>query len=175
LEVGAGTGRLTNELLAKASAVTAVDISEEMLTRVRAKYPDAGKLHLFQGDAHRLDQVTGYGSFDAVVSMRMLPHIEDIVGVLRLLCAAVKPGGFVIADFWNPRSYTYWRKRGSSVYNHYVPYDEARAMLLRAGLEILAIEGAGFQSPIDLNLEFLGRTPLKRFGYSLIAVCRRPC
>jgi hypothetical protein len=102
-----------------------------------------------------------------------LPHIEDIVGLLRLLRHAVKPGGLVVTDFWNPQSYVYWRKKGSSVYNHYVTYPEAVKMLEQAGLTISAVEAAGFDNPFGLNLELLGRTPFKRFGYSLITICRR--
>lgn len=175
LEVGVGTGRLTNELLAKAETVTAVDISENMLVEVRKKYPQARNLELRCVNAHELSQIPGYGAFDAVMSFRMLPHIDNIVELLRLLRNAARPGGIIIADFWNPISYTYWKKRGSSVYNHYVTYREALIMLRNSGLELTVVEGANFQNPLNVNLELLGRTPLKRFGYSLIAICRRPC
>jgi ubiquinone/menaquinone biosynthesis C-methylase UbiE len=174
LEVGVGTGRLTNELLERAGTVTAVDISEKMLEKVRAKYLDAKNLNLRSVDAHALDRIPGYGSFDAVVSMRMLPHIEDIIGVLQLLRDAAKPSGTVIVDFWNRHSYVHWRKRRSSVYNHYVTYSEAVEMIRLSGLQLVSIEGAGFQNPLNLDLEFMGRTALKRIAYSLIAICRRP-
>lgn len=174
LEVGVGTGRLTGELLAKSFSVTAVDISENMLAQVRQKYPQANNLILLRADAHELPKIPNYGAFDAVLCMRMLPHIEDIAGLLSVLKNAVKPGGTVITDFWNRNSYVYRKKRGSSVYNNYVTYPEAVQILGDAGLEVITIEGGGFGNRLQWNLEILGRTPLKYFGYSLVSICRRP-
>ena len=74
LEVGAGTGRITGTLLDVASRVTAVDISEKMLTELGNKFRGSDRLETFAADVHRLDSVPGYGEYDAVVSLRMLPH-----------------------------------------------------------------------------------------------------
>jgi ubiquinone/menaquinone biosynthesis C-methylase UbiE len=174
LEVGGGTGRLTAELLAKSESVTVVDIAPNMLAKLKEKHPDEARLSVHVWNVFDLKKLPGYGEFDAVVSMRMLPHIEDTNTALTLLAGAVRAGGLLIFDFWNPNSYTHWKKRGAKVYNNYVSYDDAVRTLNECGLELIRFEGAGFHSPINVNLEFLGRTPLKRFAYSLIAVCKRP-
>jgi ubiquinone/menaquinone biosynthesis C-methylase UbiE len=174
LEVGGGTGRLTGELLAASDRVTVVDIAPNMLTKLRQKYGQEKRLAVHSWNVFELDRLPGYGRFDALLCMRVLPHIEDIAKALAILGGAIRPGGLVMIDFWNRQSYVYRQKRGAKVFNNYVSYDEARRILANSGLELIALEGAGFGSPWNLNLEFLSRTPLKRIAYSLVAVCRRP-
>jgi 2-polyprenyl-3-methyl-5-hydroxy-6-metoxy-1,4-benzoquinol methylase len=177
LEVGAGTGRLTNELINLSDNVTVVDNSPNMLAKLEQKYSQAvgdSKLKALLWDVYKLGTLPGYGSFDGLLSMRMLPHIEDVGNVISIMKGAVRPGGIMIFDFWNPVSYVYRKKQGASVYNNFIGYKSALSIVKSAGLELVTIEGAAFGSRLDLNLEFLGRTPLKRFAYSLIAVCKRP-
>jgi ubiquinone/menaquinone biosynthesis C-methylase UbiE len=173
LEVGGGTGRLTPELFAKADKVTVVDIAPNMLSKLQEKYPEESRLTVQVWNVFDLNKLPGYGEFDAVVSMRMLPHIEEMTRAVTVLAGSVREGGLVIIDFWNSNSYVYWKKRGAKVYNNYVSHSCALELIRSSGLELISLEGAGFGSPWNLNLEFLGRTPLRRFGYSLIAVCRR--
>lgn len=174
LEVGGGTGRLTGELLACSKQVTVVDLSERMLEKLAEKFPNKPSLKLHILNAYELGSLREYGEYDALLSMRMLPHIEDIPGVLKIFRNAVRPGGTIMVDFWNRNSYVYWKKKGSAVYNNYVNYGEAKEMITRAGLKLITFYGAGFGSPLEINLEFLGRTPMKRFAYSLVAICERP-
>lgn len=173
LEVGAGTGRLTGELLECSSHVTAVDISSKMLEELRRKYADTDRLDVRVWNAYELENLPGYGSFDALLSMRMLPHVEDITNVLRIFRDALRPGGLMMIDFWNRYSYVYWRKKGAGVYNHCVTYKEALEMIAAAELDLVAVKGAGFGAPSNINLEFLSRTPFKRFAWSLVALCGR--
>jgi 2-polyprenyl-3-methyl-5-hydroxy-6-metoxy-1,4-benzoquinol methylase len=174
LEVGAGTGRMTGELLARSEHVTAVDISPNMLEKLQQKFLGEKRLSLHEHSVYDLAAIPTYGSFDALVSMRMLPHIEDIPAVLSIFRDAIRPGGLIMTDFWNRMSYRYWKKGNSHAYNNFVTYKEALRMISGARLELVAMEGAGFSSPVDLDLEFLGGTPFKRIAFSLVAVCRRP-
>jgi 2-polyprenyl-3-methyl-5-hydroxy-6-metoxy-1,4-benzoquinol methylase len=174
LEVGAGTGRLTSELLACSKHVTVVDISPGMLERLHQRFPQETNLDLHVFNVYDLESFPEYGQFDALLSMRMLPHIKDIGNVLRILKGAVRPGGMLMVDFWNRQSYRYLKKNGAGVYNNFVSYKEARQMIADAGLELISFEGAAFGFPWDFNLEFLSRTPFKRIAYSLIAICKRP-
>ncbi|MBA3327467.1 MAG: class I SAM-dependent methyltransferase [Solirubrobacterales bacterium] len=174
LEVGAGTGRLTDELLGVADEVLAVDLSPGMLGQLRDKHPDEPRLRTQIGDVFSLHEVPGYGTFDAVLSMRMVPHLERIEDALEQLAGAVRPGGRLMFDFWNPRSYTYRKKRKAKAFIRYVDAREAKALVAGAGLELERLTGAGFKSPWLRDLEFLGSTPLWRYGWSLVALCRRP-
>jgi SAM-dependent methyltransferase len=173
LEVGAGTGRLTGELLGLVQHVIAVDISPGMLEKLQRKYAGHTALDVRILNVFDLEDLPGYGTFDGLLSMRMLPHIQEMERALGLFYGAVRPGGTAMFDFWNRNSYVHWRKRGMKAYTRCVTAAEARAMIASVGWELVSFYGAGFDAPVNLPLEFLGRTPLWRFGWSLIAVCRR--
>jgi SAM-dependent methyltransferase len=64
LELGPGAGRLTGYLDQLAAQVTAVDVSEEMVTETRRAYPG---VRVEQGDLREVSRF-GQGSFDAVVA-----------------------------------------------------------------------------------------------------------
>ena len=175
LEVGAGTGRLTNELVASCGQVTAIDISEGMLSKLRQKIR-APNLIVRKSNLYDLPQLPGYGEFDGLLCMRVLPHlagIEQATGPLQLLKQAVKPGGILVFDMWNRHSYRHMKKDGSGVYNHYVSFAEVHRYLGQNGLKLVYQIGAGVANPWGLNLEFLGRTWFKRFAFTIISVCSR--
>ena len=72
LELGTGTGNLTQKLLDRFPQSTAVgyDLSVEMLARARAKLATAGgRLQLHQGD---ISELVFPGPFDAVISAKYL-------------------------------------------------------------------------------------------------------
>lgn len=174
LEVGAGTGRLTNELLNTANHVVATDISPKMLRVLQTKYCDEARLTTQLCNVYDLQTVVGYGQYDALVSFRTVPHLRNLGTALKIFRKAVRPGGLIIVDFWNRHSYVYLRKRNSGVYNNYVTYKEVISIASGAGLKDIFVEYAGFVGPGDTSMEFLRWTPLRRFAYSLIAVCRTP-
>ena len=74
LDAACGTGRFSRALLNWGFHVTCADISHEMIEVARRQLHGAdGRLHFSRGSADALPFRNG--SFDAVVSMRFLPHI----------------------------------------------------------------------------------------------------
>jgi ubiquinone/menaquinone biosynthesis C-methylase UbiE len=96
LDVGTGTGRAALILAAGGAKVTAVDASEEMLAIARKRAAEQMlNVTFHQGDAHALE--FGDGSFDAVVSFRMLMHTPEWERCVAELCrVAVR---LVIVDY----------------------------------------------------------------------------
>lgn len=95
LDLGAGTGKLTDALLARAgTSVTAVDPDEAMLTRLRTRLPGVDS-RLGTAEAIPLPD----GSVDAVVvgtAWHWFDRSRAVPEVLRVL----RPGG-VLAVLWN--------------------------------------------------------------------------
>ncbi len=98
LELGIGTGNLTQKLLDRFPCSTAVgyDLSGEMLARARAKLTVAGaRIQLHQGD---ISQVAFDGPFDAVISAIAVHHVPppDKPILFQRLYAALRPGGVLV-------------------------------------------------------------------------------
>lgn len=104
LEVGCGTGLILGRVNDFAQAAIGVDISAAMLSRARARGLDVA-----QGSATALPFAAD--SFDCTYSFKVLPHIEDIEAALAEMARVTKPGGTVLAEFYNPWSLRYLVKR----------------------------------------------------------------
>lgn len=93
LDVGCGTGKLTQALLAKlspAGRVLAVDISARMIEVARSKLSDP-RVSWYLEDARQLP--LGDGACDRVICYSVWPHFEDRKAVLAGLGRVLKPGG----------------------------------------------------------------------------------
>ncbi|MBP2471582.1 ubiquinone/menaquinone biosynthesis C-methylase UbiE [Crossiella equi] len=102
LELGCGTGRQTLYLAEHAGAVTALDMSAEMIEQARAKAGEAGVSPEFrQGDMTAIP-LPGE-SFDIVVSMLALMHIPlaQRDDVFAEIARVLRPGGRLLLGVKN--------------------------------------------------------------------------
>ena len=97
LEVGCGTGLILGRVAEFASHASGIDLSGGML----AKAAERG-LAVAQASATELPVRTS--SVDVAYSFKVLAHIPDIAGAMAEMARVVRPGGFVIAEFYNARS-----------------------------------------------------------------------
>lgn len=97
LEVGCGTGLILHRVARSARTATGIDLSGGML----AKAAERG-LAVAQASATSLPIATA--SVDVAYSFKVLAHIPDIEGALREMARIVRPGGWVLAEFYNARS-----------------------------------------------------------------------
>jgi ubiquinone/menaquinone biosynthesis C-methylase UbiE len=140
LELGCGTGRITSVLLEIAENVTAVDISYEMIRATRSKLGDLKALNLIQSDIFELEEHLPLQAFDAVVSLRLLPHIREIDRALGIITSFAAPGGHLLFDLWNSHSLLglgrrlLGRKHVIPVFYH--TYSEMLQLIESSGLEI---------------------------------------
>jgi 2-polyprenyl-3-methyl-5-hydroxy-6-metoxy-1,4-benzoquinol methylase len=95
LDVGCGTGLLAYELSRHFDSVVAIDISEPMLAIARAKR-SAVSIEYRREDANHLALNQ---KFDLIVSHTAFHHLENLSETLRILKAALEPGGrLVVVD-----------------------------------------------------------------------------
>jgi len=93
LDVGCGTGNLTDALLARLSdsgRVVAVDIAPRMIDVARRKIDDA-RVTWHAADARRLPLADG--SCDRAVCYSVWPHFDDRAAVAAELSRVLRPGG----------------------------------------------------------------------------------
>jgi len=104
LEAGCGTGLLLERIAQFAARARGVDLSAGMLGRARAR-----GLEVVQASITALPYA--HESFDLVCSFKVLAHVADIRGALAEMARVTRPGGFVLAEFYNPISLRYLVKR----------------------------------------------------------------
>jgi ubiquinone/menaquinone biosynthesis C-methylase UbiE len=88
LEIGIGTGRISLPLAPHVGSISGVDISSQMMKRLRQKQ-NGEAIFLTQGDALALPFPDAH--FDGVVITHVLHLVSDVQAVLRELARVLKP------------------------------------------------------------------------------------
>ena len=191
LEVGCGTGLILHRAAEVARSAVGVDLSGGMLAKAAAR-----GLAVAQGSATALPIADA--SVDVAYSFKVLAHIPDIEGAMREMARVVRPGGWVLAEFYNTRSLRRLVKAlkpptaVSDTTNDehvYTRYDDARAIqrYLPPELEWVETRGIRVITPVAKVLEVpvlgaavrwaehkLADLPGARdLGGFLVACCRR--
>ncbi|GAA4430061.1 hypothetical protein GCM10023188_16200 [Pontibacter saemangeumensis] len=100
LEIGCGTGKNTLWLLEQAKQVTAVDLSEEMLAKAKAKI-NSNRVHFVQAD---VTQAWSFADslYDLVSFSLVLEHIENLGHIFHEASNALHAGGYVYIGELHP-------------------------------------------------------------------------
>ncbi len=98
LEVGCGTGLVLERLARFASHAKGIDLSPGMLEKARER-----QLDVVEGSATELPFADA--SFDVTCSFKVLAHVPDIDRALSEMARVTRPGGHIIAEFYNPLSF----------------------------------------------------------------------
>ena len=104
LDLGCGTGYpaiLAAGAVGEEGSVTALDLSEEMLSVARRKAARLGLANIIfkAGDVSALD--FGPERFDAVLSRFCLMFLPEVEGTLAEIARVLKPGGYLTAAVWS--------------------------------------------------------------------------
>lgn len=97
LEVGCGTGLVLSRIARFARSARGIDLSPKMLELARAR-----QLDVQVGDATALPFPDA--TFDVACTFKVLAHIREVDTALAEMARVVRPGGHVIAEFYNPQS-----------------------------------------------------------------------
>lgn len=94
LEFACGTGLTTVEIAPHVAFVRAIDISEKMVEKARAKLEALGLSNVELSRTDLFDPCLEEGSFDAVTAFNVLLYVEDRKAVLERIRSLLKPGEF---------------------------------------------------------------------------------
>jgi ubiquinone/menaquinone biosynthesis C-methylase UbiE len=97
LEVGCGTGLILGRAREFARRAVGIDLSAGMLAKAASR-----GLEVVQASATDLPIATG--SVDVAYSFKVLAHVPDIRLAMSEMARVVRPGGWVLAEFYNTRS-----------------------------------------------------------------------
>jgi ubiquinone/menaquinone biosynthesis C-methylase UbiE len=127
LEIGCGTGKNTEWLLQKAERLTAVDLSEEMLSKAREKVRSP-KVEFVQADINS-DWNFTEKKFDLVGFSLVLEHIQNLDHIFKEAFKKLEDGGYLYIGELHPfKQYTGSKARfetGEGIhivqcYNHHI-------------------------------------------------------
>lgn len=162
LEVGCGTGLLLARFASFARAAKGIDLSEGMLEKAKERGLDVRV-------ASATDLPFPDASFDVACSFKVLAHIQPIERALSEMARVVRPGGHVLAEFYNPNSLRFVAKKlaGPLSVGHktdeshvFTRFDAPDAVerLTPAGMELVATRGIRIVTPAAFAL----RVPIVR-------------
>lgn len=192
LEVGCGTGLILERIARRSARAVGIDLSPGMLERARERGLD---VHEASATALPFSDA----SFDLVCSFKVLAHVPDIDVALSEMARVTRPGGRVVAEFYNSRSIRHLVKRlkpatrigaatATTDEDVYTRYDSLEDILAYApdGLALERVDGIRMLSPVAtlFNLPVLGpvwtaveraagRSPLRHLGGFLVVTWRR--
>jgi SAM-dependent methyltransferase len=98
LECGAGTGLLLERFGRFARSARGIDLSPGMLAKAHARGLDVR-------EASVTDIPFDDGRFDVTCAFKVLPHVHEVGKALAEMARVTRPGGVVIAEFYNPLSF----------------------------------------------------------------------
>ncbi len=190
LEVGCGTGLLMQGLKNHARSISGIDLSSGMLRHARERGHE-----VVQSNATRIPFKDE--SFDLVYSYKVLAHIPQIEQALAEMSRVLKPGGFLVAEFYNAlslRRLAKWvggpgkisdQRTEADIFTRWDTPDQVLGYL-PAELTFHAWQGVRVFTPtasvFDLPLmdkilpaaeKLVMTSPLSKFGGFLIAICRK--
>lgn len=151
LDVGAGTGRISIPLARAGAEVTALDVSEEMLGKLRMKNKE---LRIVIGDAESLPFPNDY--FDIVVAAFLIVHLQDPARFFDEAYRTLKDNGLLLVTNINQRKPPEVKtKTGPIVIESYYHRPEHVRLMLESlaftiEQEIFVWEGEGWINQIIL-------------------------
>lgn len=173
LEVGCGTGLILDRVAQFAAYAAGLDLSSGMLSRAVER-----GLDVLQGSATALPYADD--SFDVTYSFKVLPHVEDIETAMSEMSRVTRPGGHVLAEFYNPRSLRYLVKvlkppsaisnqtSDEAVYTRYDSVDDVRDYL-PPELELVGVRGIRIVTPVSFLHSVPGLSGVIRAAERLLA------
>lgn len=172
LDIGCGTGELTNRMHEMGLDVVGIDFSNAMLNMAKKKYPH---LSLYIKDASKF---TMFDSYDVVFSNAVFHWIENQEGLIHSIVDVLKLGGTLLCEFGGSKNTECIHKVLGKVfslighkYRHsfYFPTVEDYCNRLEShGLQV--VEANYFDVPVRLNKQEDIRKWLYRYHMKALQV-----
>jgi ubiquinone/menaquinone biosynthesis C-methylase UbiE len=176
LEVGCGTGLLLRRIAGFARSARGVDLSPGMLAHARER-----GLDVLEGSATALPFPDA--SFDVACSFKVLAHVQQIDLALAEMARVIRPGGYALAELYNPMSFRGLAKRlgpagkisdkndERAVFTRFDPPWRVAAMA-PAGTRLIASRGIRIVTPAAVVMRVPVLGPALRFAER--ALCDSP-
>jgi len=182
LEVGAGLGFFSRRMQDRGAVVTASDIGEGLLSRIK----ESVGCRCEQVDALSLAQHFGKDRFDVVLSSECIEHTPDPLEAVRQMAAVLKPGGWLSLStpnvVWYPlvRAATLLKLRPFDGLENFSTFGTLRKTLKASGVDVVEEYGLHL-FPFQVPLHGLSRwcdghfQPLRKCMINVCVLGRKAC
>jgi ubiquinone/menaquinone biosynthesis C-methylase UbiE len=138
VDLGAGTGFITEGLLASDVRVIAVDQSESMLEALRRKFPWPDRVECRTGEAESLPIADR--QVDGCLANMYLHHVERPLMAIREMVRVLKPGGRVVVTDLDTQDVSSWFREAGLTHVRVVGLgDECSAASMTGGNAAISI------------------------------------
>ena len=139
-DIGAGTGFITEALLARGSDVVAVDQSQRMLDYMKQKFSTAGGVqYIVGGDS---DLGIDDESVDYVFANMYLHHVADPPAAIRAMTDILRPGGVLVITDVDEHDFEFLREEHNDRWLGFAR-DFVAGWFRDAGLHDVVVDGVG--------------------------------
>jgi 2-polyprenyl-6-hydroxyphenyl methylase/3-demethylubiquinone-9 3-methyltransferase len=161
LDIGCGGGLLSEPLARLGATVTGIDAAERNIAIARLHAEQSGLEIDYRAQTAEALAATG-ATFDIVLNMEVIEHVDDVPLFAQSCAALVKPGGLMVVATINRTARAYalaifaaenvlrWLPRGTHDWNRFLTPDEVKALLKRNGLRIVDETGVVYNPLRDL-------------------------
>ncbi len=155
LEIGIGTGRVALPLAPQVGAVYGIDVSAEMMQRLREKQ-HTERVYVALSDAAALPFPAE--AFDAALVVHVFHLIQNLEPPLRELRRVLKPGGLLLSGFAGGRGTI--EPLSTALQAAHPVFDRGRSTSGQVERIQSALQGAGWQQVASYTLPYsIERTP----------------
>ncbi len=160
LDVGCGGGLLCEPLTRLGATVVGIDAAERNIAIARIHAEQAG-LDIDYRTTTSEALVAAGESFDAVLNMEVVEHVDDVPLYMKSCADLVSPGGLMFTATLNRTARSWalavigaeyilrWLPRGTHDWNRFLTPEEIGAQLKRNGLNIIGQTGVVFHPLAD--------------------------
>ena len=132
MDFGAGTGLVTQYVADKVGKVTAVDVSEAMLDKLKAKNELQGKVEVLCQNI--VEQPIGT-EFDLIVSAMAIHHVENTDKLIQRFAEHLKPGARIALADLDTEDGSFHPEDAEGVHHTGFDRDAFRGLLLKHGFQ----------------------------------------
>jgi len=160
LDIGCGGGLLSEPLARLGATVVGVDAGEKNIAIAKLHAEQSGLAIDYR--AVTAESLVAAGeSFDIVLNMEVVEHVDNVPLYMQSCASLVKPGGLLFTATINrtPRAYALavlgaeyvlgWLPKGTHDYRKFLTPDEIGTLVTRNGLKVIDRTGVSFHPLAD--------------------------